>query len=61
MAQTEHAASEARQAALLAELQEQLRKMREENAALREQLRWRDRWIREMREALDALRRQREA
>ena len=49
------------ESALLAELTEQLRKMREENAELREQLRWRDRWIREIREALDALRRQREA
>ena len=47
--------------AIIEELKRQLQAMRAENAELREQLRWRDRWIREMREALDALRRQREA
>jgi len=46
--------------ARLDELIDQLRTMRQENAELREQLRWRDRWIGEMRSALDALRRQRE-
>jgi hypothetical protein len=42
------------EASLVRELRKQLQEMHAENAELRQQIAWRDRWIKELRDTVDA-------